>query len=97
MAFEIYSDRYYTPPKKPRKRRAPVYPFDKMEVGQYFKIPADDVKSKQTLYNRINQVAMRQGIAFHIEKRMEYESELPMPNRKEMWFYRVYYDGKIDD
>jgi len=97
MVFDIYSDRYYTPPKRKRKRRMPVYPFDKMKIGQYFQIPKDDIKSKQALYNRINQVAMRQNVSFHIEAKFEFENELPTPDRKGTWFYRVYYDGKIED
>lgn len=97
MTFEIYSDRFYKRPPKKRKRRESIYPFAKMEVGQYFQILKSDVKSKQALYNRVNQVAMRQGILFHIETRYETDDDIPLPDRKGTWFYRVYYDGKIED
>ena len=91
MFFEIYTDKYWRPPEKKRKRKESIYPFANMKPGQYFKIPVSDVKNKQTLYNRINQAAMRQGVLFHIDKKAEWESDVPID--PPTWYFYVYHDG----
>lgn len=94
MAYEVYTDNYWRPPAKARKRKESIYPFSTMKPGQYFKIPVNDVKSKQTLYNRINQVAMRQGVLFHIDKKAEWHGDVPIGVPS--WYFYVYHDGFAD-
>lgn len=84
MAYEIHTDWLWKQSSKPRKRRESIYPFQKMRPGQYFNVPYTDVKDKQTLYNKINQVAMRLGIKFKIQ---------PQYEEAGIWNYRVYHDG----
>jgi len=91
MPFEIYTDKYWKPKSKVRKRKESIYPFADMVPGQYFKIPELEVKNKQTLYNRINQVAMRQGVLFYIDKKAEWPGDIPIGSP--IWYFYVYHDG----
>lgn len=84
MPYEVFTDWSWVKPKRARKQKESIYPFRKMQPGQYFLIPKESVDSQKILYNRINQAAMRFGVLFKIKQQLGDDN---------IWYYRIYHNG----